>query len=60
MALYTVTAERSGDWWVLQAVEAPGAISQVASLDEAGHIVEAIAFVTGERAEDIEIRVRRV
>ncbi|WP_434316369.1 hypothetical protein [Leifsonia sp. P73] len=60
MASYTVTAERAGDWWVLQAVEAPGAISQVASLDQADQIIEAIAFVTGEPADDIEIRVQRV
>lgn len=57
---YTVTAERSGRWWSLQAVEAPGALSQVARLDQADQIVEAIAFVTGESAGDITIEVRPV
>ena len=57
MSRYKVTATWSGEWWVLQAVEAPGAISQVASLDQAGEIVEAIAFVTGEPAEDIEFEL---
>ena len=60
MSRFTVTAERSGDVWVLQAVEAPAAISQVSDLDEAEVIVEAIAFVTGESEASIEIRVRRV
>ena len=60
MSLYTVTAERSGKWWSLQAVEAPGAISQVARLDQADIIREAIAFVTGEAEEDITITVRPV
>lgn len=57
MSRYTVTAERSGKWWVLQAKEAPGAISQVARLDQADDIVEAIAFVTGEPEASIEIDV---
>lgn len=57
MSTYTVTAERSGKWWVLQAKEAPGAISQVARLDQAEQIIEAISFVTGEAESDIEITV---
>ena len=57
---YTVTAERSGRWWSLQAVEAPAALSQVSRLDQADQIVEAIAFVTGEREKDISIEVRPV
>lgn len=60
MSKYTVTAERSGQWWVLQAVEAPGAISQVARLDQADQIKEAIAFVTRESEEDIEIHLVRM
>lgn len=60
MSRYTVTAERSGKWWVLQAQEAPGAISQVARLDQAGVIREAIAFVTGEPEADVEITVQPV
>ncbi|MFF1633986.1 hypothetical protein [Leifsonia sp. NPDC058248] len=57
MSGYTVTAERSGKWWVLQAQEAPGAISQVSRLDQADVIKEAIAFVTGEPEDSIEITV---
>ncbi len=55
MSTHTVTAERSGKWWVLQALDAPGAISQVARLDQAGQIIEAIAFVTGEPQASIAI-----
>ncbi len=57
MSRYTVTAERSanGKWWVLQAVEAPGAISQVSRLDQAEEMREAIAFVTGEPEASVEI-----
>jgi hypothetical protein len=57
MSRYTVTAERSNRWWVLQAVEVPGAISQVSRLDQADEIKEAIAFVVGVREEDVEIDV---
>lgn len=57
---YTVTAERSGRWWSLQAVEAPGALSQVSRLDQAEQIIEAIAFVTGEPEDEISITVRPV
>ncbi len=53
-----MTAERAGEGWVLQAVEAPGAISQVARLDQADQIKEAIAFVTGEPEESVEIQLR--
>lgn len=58
MSTYTVTAERTAKWWVLQADEAPGAISQVARLDQADQIKEAIAFVTGEPEDEIEIELR--
>lgn len=57
MSRYTVTAERSSKWWVLQAVEAPGAITQVSRLDQADTIREAIAFVTGEPEAEITITV---
>jgi len=60
MTRYTVTAERSGRWWVLQADQAPGAITQIARLDQADQIIEAIAFVTGEPERSIEIEVRPV
>ncbi|MCI0155804.1 hypothetical protein KNO15_03745 [Leifsonia shinshuensis] len=60
MSTYTVTAERTAKWWVLQAVEAPGAISQVARLDQADQIKEAISFVTGEAEYDIEIDLQPI
>jgi len=60
MTEYTVTAERSGKWWALQAVEAPGALSQVSRLDQAGDIIEAIAFITGEPEDSVSIRVTPV
>lgn len=40
----------------LQAQGAPSAISQVARLDQAGQIKEAIAFVAGEAEDEIKIR----
>jgi hypothetical protein len=60
MSTFTVTAQRSGRWWVLQATDAPGAISQVARLDQAEQIIEAIAFVTGERPASISIDLQVV
>lgn len=60
MRRYTVRAERRGRWWSLQAVEAPGAISQVVRLDQADRIREAIAFVEMIPAEEIEIDVMPV
>ncbi|WP_348786537.1 hypothetical protein [Leifsonia sp. NPDC080035] len=60
MTTYRVTAERTAKWWVLQAEGAPGAISQVARLDQADQIKEAIAFVTGEPKDRIEIELRPV
>jgi len=58
MTRYEVTAERSGKWWVLQAVDVPGAISQVARLDQADMIKEAIAYVADVAEDDVEIDVR--
>lgn len=58
--IYHVTAERAGKWWVLQAQEAPGAISQVSRLDQADQIKEAIAFVAGVAEADVEIVVSPV
>ena len=60
MTTYTVTAERSGKWWVLQADELPGAITQVARLDQADQIKEAIAFVGKLPESEVEIRLRPV
>lgn len=57
---YTVTAQTSGRWWSLQALEAPAALSQVSRLDQAEQIIEAIAFVTGEAEDEISIEVRPV
>ncbi len=60
MSRYIVTAEWTGKWWVLQADEAPGAISQVKRLSHAHEIREAIAFVTGEPEASIEFELRPV
>jgi hypothetical protein len=59
MTRYTVTAERSGRWWALQCTEVPGALSQVARLDQADQMKEAIAFVAGvdEASVDIDLVV---
>lgn len=58
---YTVTAERSGRFWTLQCVEVPGAISQVARLDQAADTIrEAIAWVADVPEEDLEITVTPV
>lgn len=58
MSRYTVSAEWTGKWWVLQADGAPGAISQVKRLSQANEIVEAIAFVTGDAEGTIEFDLR--
>lgn len=60
MTHYQVTAERTNNWWVLQALDAPGAISQVSRFDQADQIIEAIAFVTGEQESDITIDVQPI
>ncbi|MHA3683517.1 hypothetical protein ACXR2T_06525 [Leucobacter sp. HY1910] len=57
MSHFTVHAERSGKWWVLQADEAPGAITQVRRLSEADEIIEAISFVTELPEHEITISV---
>lgn len=59
MSTYTATARRDGRWWTIQCDQAPGAISQVARLDQAAeHITEAISFVTGDT--DVAVQVRPV
>jgi DNA-directed RNA polymerase specialized sigma24 family protein len=60
MTTYTVTAERSGRWWALQCVEVPGALSQVARLDHADQIKEAIAFVAGVDEASVEVALQIV
>lgn len=56
---YTATARRSGRWWVVQCDQHPGALSQVARLDQAAEVhKEAIAFVTGEAQDEVDVEVR--
>lgn len=58
---YTVTAERGRRWWVLQCVEHPGAVSEVARLDQAPEAMrEAIAFVAQVDPATVEVEVRPV
>jgi hypothetical protein len=55
---YTVEAERGRLRWSLQAVEVPGAISEVDRLTQAAEYMrEAISFVTGEPQDQIEVDV---
>jgi hypothetical protein len=58
--MYTVRAERAGKWWSLQCVEVPEAISQVARLDQADQIREAIAWVADVPESSVEITVEPV
>ena len=56
---YTVEATRNGQWWSLQCVEVPGALSQAKSLAEAKRIMpEAIAFVAEVPESEVEVTVR--
>lgn len=57
MTTFVVDAEHTGDWWVLQCREYPGAITQVRRLDQASHIIEAISFVAGIGPESFDIHV---
>ena len=60
---YTVTAERGTTTrrWVLQCVEHPGAISEVARLDQAEEAMrEAISFVADVDPATVEVDVRPV
>ena len=50
---YTVKADRVPGWWVLQAIDVPDAMSQVASLKDAEQIREAISLATGEQPSAI-------
>lgn len=60
MTRYTVTAEKFGQWWSLQCVEVPGAISQVKHLADAGTITEAIASVGEVNEADIVLTIQPV
>ena len=58
---FTSTARKDGRWWVVQCDQYPGAISQVARLDQAQeHQREAIGFVAGLPQETIAVTVRAV
>ncbi|MGH9217634.1 MAG: hypothetical protein ACRDZS_15370 [Acidimicrobiales bacterium] len=56
---YTASARRVGDWWMVQCDQLPGALSQVRSLAKAADVHrEAIAFVSGRPADEIDVEVR--
>lgn len=55
---YTATARHVGDWWMVQCDQLPSALSQVRGLAKAGEAHrEAIAFVSGLAADEIEVEV---
>jgi predicted RNase H-like HicB family nuclease len=55
---YTATARRCGGWWMVQCDQLPGALSQVRSLAKAAEVHrEAIVFVSGQAADEIEVEV---
>ena len=61
MQEFTSTARKDGRWWVVQCDQHPGAISQVARLDQAvEHQREAIAFVADLPQEVIAVTIRVV
>lgn len=56
---YTATAHRAAGWWIVQCDQHPGALSQVRRLDQAAEVHrEAIAFVVGVPADEVEVEVR--
>jgi hypothetical protein len=58
---YTITAERSGEWWALECTGMPGLFSQVQNLDHAdAQIRDAIAYLTGDPTDGIEIDIQVV
>lgn len=58
---FTSTARKDGRWWVVQCDQHPGALSQVARLDQAAeHQREAIAFVADLNESEVEVDVRVV
>lgn len=55
---FTSTATKDGRWWVVQCDQEPGALSQVARLDQAEeHQREAISMITDLDEADIEVTV---
>lgn len=58
MKHFTSTAIKDGRWWVVQCDQEPGALSQVARLDQAeDHQREAISMMTGVPKDEIEVVV---
>ena len=56
---YTSQARKEGPWLVVQNDQVPGAISQVARLDQAAEAQrEAIAFVEDIAVDQVEVLVR--
>ncbi len=56
---FTSTARKDDRWWVVQCDQHPGALSQVARLDQAVmHQREAIAFVAGLDEAEVDVEVR--
>jgi len=56
--IYRVIATRTGDWWVLEAPEVPGASSRARRLDQAeGAAREAIALLLDVPAESVGVAV---
>lgn len=61
MKHFTSTARKDGRWWVVQCDQEPGALSQVARLDQAAELQrEAISFVTDIAEEDIKVTIHPV
>lgn len=57
--VFSATAKRDGEWWVVQCVEHPEALSQVKHLDRAEEAQrEAIAFVSGIPEDGISVAIR--
>lgn len=51
---YTARATRDGRWWVVQCVEEPNAITQVARVNQVEeYLRESLAFVTGHTKDQI-------
>jgi predicted RNase H-like HicB family nuclease len=56
MTRFTMTATRVGDWWALECLEVPGALTQVRDLAEAESMMrEAIAFVAEVPEDSFEV-----
>lgn len=61
MKHFTSTATKDGRWWVVQCDQEPGALSQVARLDQAAdHQREAIAMILDLDEADIDVEVTPV